>query len=244
MQLEGKGIIVTGSAVRVGRAISFELAKTGARLFCHYNSSKAEAIRLEEALREWGGEHYFYQSNLKDAASARALIKEAQKKLGSIDVLINNAAIFYKTPLGEVSEKDWDSFFSINLKVPFFLAQAAGMIMREQKNGKIVNIGDAGAESPFPAYLPYSMTKAGIVNMTRGLAKALAPDIQVNCINPGPVMLPETHSASERQFALDQTLLRREGSAEDIARTVRFVLEGTDFITGAVIPVDGGRQVR
>jgi len=244
LQLKEKGIIVTGSAVRVGRAICLELAKSGAHLFCHYNSSKDAANNLERDLGETGSVYFFYQSELSDATSARALVKKAQEQLGSIDVLINNAAIFYKTPLGEVSEQDWDAFFNINLKVPFFLAQEAGTIMREQQSGKIVNIGDAGAESPFPAYLPYSMTKAGIVNMTRGLAKALAPDIQVNCINPGPVMMPESHSASERQFALDQTLLKREGSAEDIAKTVRFVLEGTDFITGAVIPVDGGRQVR
>lgn len=244
MQLKGKGIIVTGSAVRLGRAICLELAQSGAHLFCHYHSSKDAANSLERALWKKGTVHFFYQADLSDTVSAHALVQKAYQQLGRIDVLINNAAIFYKTPLGTVTEKDWDAFFNINLKVPFFLAQEAGMKMREQKSGKIINIGDAGAESPFPAYLPYSITKAGIVNMTRGLAKALAPDIQVNCINPGPVMMPESHSEAERQFALDQTLLKREGSAEDIAKTVRFVLEGTDFITGAVIPVDGGRQVR
>ncbi len=244
MLLKGKGIIITGSAVRVGRAICLELAQSGAHLFCHYNSSKNAANSLERALSDIGSVHFFYQSGLNDAASAQALVEKARSELGRVDVLINNAAIFYKTPLGKVTEKDWNAFFDINLKVPFFLAQEAGKIMRKQRSGKIVNIGDAGAETPFPAYLPYSMTKAGIINMTRGLAKALAPDIQVNCINPGPVMMPDSHSDAERQFALDQTLLKREGSAEDIAKTVRFVLEGTDFITGAVIPVDGGRHVR
>lgn len=244
MQLKGKGIIVTGSAVRVGRAICLELAQSGAHLFCHYHSSKDAANSLERALWKTGAVHYFYQSDLNNTVSASAMIKKAHQQLGRIDVLINNAAIFYKTPFGKVTERDWDAFFNLNLKVPFFLAQEAGMLMQQQQSGKIVNIGDAGSESPFPAYLPYSMTKAGIVNMTRGLAKALAPDIQVNCINPGPVMMPEDLSESERQFALDQTLLKREGSAKDIAKMVRFVLEGTDFITGAVIPVDGGRHVR
>lgn len=244
MQLKGKGIAITGSAVRLGRAICLELVKTGAHLFCHYHSSKKEANSLERELWKSGSVHFFYQAELKDAASARALIKRAKEQLGRIDVLINNAAIFYKTPLGQVDEQDWESFFNLNLKVPFFLSQEAGLLMKEQKSGKIINIGDAGAERPFPAYLPYSMTKAGLVNMTKGLAKALAPEVQVNCINPGPVIMPESHSASEIKFALDQTLLKREGSAEDIARTVRFVLEGTDFMTGAIIPVDGGRQIR
>ncbi|MEJ2543186.1 MAG: SDR family oxidoreductase [Calditrichaceae bacterium] len=116
--------------------------------------------------------------------------------------------------------------------------------MLKQKSGKIINIADAGAETPFPAYLPYSITKAGIINMTKGLAKALAPNIQVNCVSPGPVMFPEDYSEKERQYSIEQTLLKREGSAEDIAKTIRFLLEGTDYITGAVIPVDGGRGIR
>lgn len=244
MDLKGKGIIITGSAVRLGRAICLELAHTGAILFCHYHSSKKAADALERKLWGTGAVHFFYRADLSRIEAAKQLVQKAYELLGRIDVLINNAAVFYKTPLGSVTEKDWDTVFNINLKAPFFLAQEASRRMQEQGGGKIINIGDAGAETPFPAYLPYSLTKAGITAMTRGLAKALAPQIQVNGINPGPVMMPEDVTEKERQYALEQTLLKREGAPGDIARTVRFLLEGSDFITGAVVPVDGGRQIR
>ena len=244
MNLKGKGIIVTGGVVRLGQAICLELAETGAHLFCHYHSSKQKADDLERELWTTGAVHFFHRADLSSLKAVRKLIQTAQEKLGRIDVLINNAAVFYKTPLGGVTEKDWDTFFDINLKAPFFLAQEASRYMLEQGEGKIINIGDAGAETPFPAYLPYSLTKAGITALTKGLAKALAPQIQVNCINPGPVMMPKDLSEEERRYALEQTLLKREGSADDIAKTVRFILEGSDYITGAVIPVDGGRQIR
>lgn len=244
MDLNGKGIIITGSAVRLGRAICLELATSGAHLFCHYHSSNQQAKELEKELKDSGVICYFYQADLSRVQNSRKLIREAHQQLGRIDVLINNAAVFYKTPFGKISEDDWDTFFTINLKNPFFLAQEASVYMAEQKVAKILNIGDAGAEHPFPAYLPYSISKSGVVAMTKGLAKALAPNIQVNCINPGPVMMPEDLTKEEKQYAIEQTLLKREGSAGDIARTVRFILEGSDYITGAIIPVDGGRQIR
>ena len=244
MNLKGKGIIITGSAVRIGRAICLELAEAGAHLFCHYHSSKQKANILEQELRATGTVHFFHRTDLSNLKAIGPLVRTAYHQLGRIDVLINNAAVFYKTPLGDVTEEDWDTFFNLNLKAPFFLAQEVSRYMQKQESGKIINIGDAGAENPYPAYLPYSLTKAGITAMTRGLAKALAPQIQVNCINPGPVLMPDYLTDEERTYALEQTLLKKEGSPEDIARTVRFILEGSDYITGAVIPVDGGRQIR
>ncbi len=244
MDLKGKVIIVTGGAVRLGRAICLELAQTGAHLFCHYHSSKRQADDLERDLWKTGAVHFFHRADLSRVEAVKQLVEKAQAQLGRIDVLINNAAVFYKTPLGSVTEKDWETFFNLNLKASFFLAQETSRYMQQQGSGKIINIGDAGAENPFPAYLPYSLTKAGITAMTRGLAKALAPQIQVNCINPGPIMMPEDLTEKERQYALEQTLLKKEGAPADIAKTVRFILEGSDYITGAVIPVDGGRQIR
>ncbi len=243
MHLQGKTIIITGAAVRLGRAIALELAGTGARLFCHYHASHKQAQTLERELRDLGSECHWYQADLTGMSQIKKLVDEAYVRMGRIDVLINNAAVFYKTPLGTVSEEDWDSFMNLNLKAPFFLAQEASRFMLKQGSGKIVNIADAGAVRMFPAYLPYSISKAGLVALTTGLAKALAPKIQVNCINPGPVLMPQDVSEQERAFALEQTLLKREGRPADIARTVRFVLEGTDYMTGAVIPVDGGRQI-
>jgi NAD(P)-dependent dehydrogenase (short-subunit alcohol dehydrogenase family) len=244
MHLSGKGVIITGSAVRLGNAISRELAGTGARLFCHYHSSRRQAHILEQELRNLGSVCHFFQADLTSISQIKKMIEQAYLKLGRIDVLINNAAVFYKTPLGQVSEAEWDSFMNLNLKAPFFLAQEASRFMQQQGGGKIVNIADAGAIRMFPGYLPYSVSKAGVVALTTGLAKALAPNIQVNCVNPGPVLMSEELSESERAFALEQTLLKREGHPDDIARTVRFILEGTDYMTGAVIPVDGGRQIR
>ncbi|MEJ2054715.1 MAG: SDR family oxidoreductase [Calditrichaceae bacterium] len=244
MQLKNKIVLITGGAVRVGRAISLELSKAGAVIFCQYHSSSDSAQSLKDEIEREGGRIQIFQSDLSIIKNIDHTVKAAVDAFGRIDVLVNNAALFYKTPLGEAKEKDWNTLHNLNLKAPFFLSQAVSRHMLKQKSGKIINIGDAGAETPFPAYLPYSITKAGIINMTKGLAKALAPHIQVNCINPGPVMFPEDYSREDKEYSINQTLLKREGSAEDIAATVRFLLEGSDFITGAIIPVDGGRQVR
>jgi pteridine reductase len=244
LQLKNKIVLITGGAVRVGRAISLDLSKAGAVIFCQYHSSGDSAQSLKDEIEREGGRIQIFQSDLSIIKNIDHTVKAAVDAFGRIDVLVNNAALFYKTPLGEAKEKDWNTLHNLNLKAPFFLSQAVSRHMLKQKSGKIINIGDAGAETPFPAYLPYSITKAGIINMTKGLAKALAPHIQVNCINPGPVMFPEDYSREDKEYSINQTLLKREGSAEDIAATVRFLLEGSDFITGAIIPVDGGRQVR
>ena len=244
MDLKNRIVLISGGAVRVGRAISLELSKAGATIFCQYYSSSDAARSLQEEIGKKGGKIHIFQSNLSTQNGIKQTVDEVIRVFGRVDILINNAALFFKTPLGKATEEDWDTLHNLNLKAPFFLSQTVSRYMLEQKSGKIINIADAGAETPFPAYLPYSISKAGIINLTKGLAKALAPEIQVNCINPGPVMFPEKYSEEERKFSVEQTLLKREGSAEDIAKTIRFLIEGSDYITGAVIPVDGGRHVR
>jgi len=244
LDLKNKIVLITGGAVRIGRVVSLELSKAGSTIFCQYFSSSESAQSLKNKIENKGGRIHIFQSDLSNQNGIKQTVDEVIRVFDRVDILINNAAVFFKTPLGKVTEQDWDSLHNLNLKAPFFLAQAVSQYMLKQKSGKIINIADAGAETPYPAYLPYSISKAGIINLTKGLAKALAPDIQVNCISPGPVMFPEDYSEEERRFSVEQTLLKREGSAEDIARTVRFLIEGSDYITGAVIPVDGGRQVR
>jgi len=244
LELNKKIILVTGGAVRLGRAISLELSQASASIFCQYKSSKTAAFELKKEIESRGNRIHTFQTDLSTLAGINRTVAEAIKIFGKIDVLINNAALFYKTPLITITEKDWNTFIDLNLKSAFFLTQEVSKHMLKQKSGKIINIGDAGALSPFPAYLPYSISKAGVIAMTKGLAKALAPDIQVNCVSPGPVMIPENYSEEERNFSISQTLLKREGSGEDIAKTVRFLLEGSDYITGANIPVDGGRHIR
>jgi len=244
MNLQDKIILVTGGAVRVGRAICAELASAGADLACHYHSGADAAKQLKEEIRNQGGRMQLFRGDLSKLETIRRLTGEVLEKFGRIDGLVNNAAVFYKTPLGEVTGREWDEFFNLNLRAVFFLSQEVGRIMLKQKEGAIINIGDAGALQPFPAYLPYSISKAGVVFLTRGLAKALAPHVRVNCVNPGPVMMPEAMSEKERRHAVEQTLLKRQGSARDVALAVRFLLEGGNYITGAVLPVDGGRHIK
>lgn len=244
MDISGKVILVTGGAVRIGRAICLELAGAGASIFCHYHSNREAALSLQQEIAALGGQCQIFSLDLSQSQSAAILINEVIQSYGRIDALINNAGLFYKTPFGSVTEEDWNAFHNLNLKSAFFLAQETGRLMQAQQSGKIINIADAAASTPFPSYLPYSISKAGVIAMTKGLAKALAPNVQVNCINPGPVMFPDDMAEKEKQQAIEQTLLKREGSAQDIARTVRFLLEGSDYITGAIIPVDGGREIR
>ena len=243
MELKNKSILITGGVVRVGRAITRELLSTGARLFCHYNSSHQEAKSLQKEAGNNAWNLHLIQGDLNSVGFAESLVEQVIEESGHIDALINNAAIFFKTPLGEVNEAEWDKLFQLNLKAPFFCAQKAGMYMKKQGWGKIVNIGDPSGENPWPSFIPYGLTKGGIISMTRGLAKALAPEVQVNCINPGPVMFPDDYSKENQERALKNTLLKKEGTAEDIAKTVRFIIEGSDYITGAIINVDGGRSI-
>ncbi len=244
MNLTQKIVLITGGAVRVGRAISKELALGGAVVCCQYFNSASEARQLKEEVQKNGGKLEVYPADLSKISSGKNLVEKIHREYGRIDVLVNNAALFFKTPFGTVSEEQWDTLLNLNLKAVFFLSQEVGRLMRNRKSGKIINIADSGALSPFPSYLPYSISKAGVVALTKGLAKALAPHVQVNCINPGPVLFPDEFPDNEKDFAIKQTLLNRAGTPDDIARTVRFLIEGTDYITGTCVAVDGGRHIR
>ncbi len=244
MELKGKVVLVTGGAVRIGRAIVKELVAHQATVCCHYHSSAMAAEQLKQEVEQAGGRIFLFQKDLFQASQAEELAEAVLTQLGRVDILINNAAVFFKTPLGTVEETDWDRLLNINLKSVFFLSQKIGLHMKTQQAGKIINIGDSGALRPFPSYIPYSISKAGILALTKGLAKALAPHVQVNCVNPGPVLMPSSMPETERQFAINQTLLKREGTARDIAQTVRFLIEDSDYITGTCINVDGGRAIR
>jgi pteridine reductase len=243
MNLKNRVVLITGGAVRVGRAICLELAHAGAIIFCHYHQSIKQAESLKDRIENKGGKIYLWQSDLNHISNVDILVNEVTRRCGKVDVLINNAALFYKTPLGSVGEDQWDRLFSLNLKAAFFCAQRAGATMKKQGWGKIINIGDTSGENPWPSYIPYGLTKSGIIAMTRGLAKALAPQVQVNCVNPGAVLFPDHYSKTEKKLSIRRTLLEREGRPEDIALAVRFLIEGSDYITGTVLTVDGGRSI-
>jgi pteridine reductase len=244
MQLRGKTVLITGAARRVGRQIAKTLAKRGALLVIHYHRSKKEALNVQEELANLGAEVFLVQADFSAKNTAKTVenfVRDVYKAVPRVDVLVNNAAIFYPTPFGKISEKDWDNFMTVNLKAPFFLSQAVGLRMLKQKSGKIINLLDWVGERPYADFLPYSISKAGLIAATKGLAKALAPHIQVAGVAPGPV-LPAVGGMSKKAMkkAAERPLLKRFGSPEDIAAAVQFLIEGTDFITGSMISVEGG----
>lgn len=244
MDPKGKVVLITGGAVRIGRAIALVLSKAGCRLLIHYRHSEKNAKELKKKIeRRYKNTVVLLQADLNSLEGVKALTDQATSQGKRVDILINNAAEFYRTPIGKISEKNWDQLLSVNLKAPFFLSQWLGRQMVRNKAGKIINIADISAFRPWKDYLPYSISKAGLVTLTQGLAKAFAPYVQVNAVAPGTILAPVTGwNAQQRRQTLDLIPLRRMGSPQDIARTVLFLIEN-DYMTGTVIPIDGGRQI-
>jgi pteridine reductase len=243
MELRGKVVLVTGGAVRVGSALVRAASARGADVVIHYRSSAAEAESLQAEIAGRGGRAATVAADLEQSEEVRTLARQAEAAFGRVDVLVNNAAIFPRRPFLEVSEGEWDRTLATNLKAPFLLAQALAPGMLDRGEGKIVNLADIAAFRPWPSYLPYSIAKAGIVALTQGLARALAPAVQVNAIAPGAILFPEEWNEERREKLLAQIPLGRAGDPQDIARAFLFLVEGSDYVTGAVIPVDGGRSV-
>jgi NAD(P)-dependent dehydrogenase (short-subunit alcohol dehydrogenase family) len=248
MKLEGRTAFITGASKRIGREIAMTLAKGGADILLHYHRSKEEAVRLKTKMEALGVRVFLLAADFSKRKEPfqrmiRHVVAEVYRKARRVDILVNNAAIFYPTPFGNITEKDWDDFLAVNLKVPFFLSQEIGKRMVKQKSGKIINLVDWSAFRPSTHYLPYAVSKAALIAATAGLAKALAPYVQVNSIAPGPILPFKGMTKKEKEAVLRKTLLKRFGDPRDIAETVRFLIEGTDFITGAFIPVDGGSLV-
>jgi NAD(P)-dependent dehydrogenase (short-subunit alcohol dehydrogenase family) len=243
MKIKDSVILITGSSDRVGKEIAFRLSSEGAKIIIHYNKNKEKAEETASEILSQGQTAKTIQGNLQYQKDWEKIKNEILNDFERIDVLINNAAIFYKTPLFTATESDWDSFINVNLKGVFLGSKIFGEIMFKQKGGKIINISDVAGETIWPDYIPYCVSKAGVFALTRGLAKALAPHVLVNCIAPGTVLLAEKYDQSEEQALIDSTPLQRVGTAEDMAATAAFLIEGSDFITGAVIKVDGGRSI-
>lgn len=242
MKLEGKVVLVTGAARRIGKAIALSVTGRGAKAAIHYNQSGDEAQQVVDEIGAQGGEAFSVQGDLRKAADCGRIVRECCERFGGIDVLINNASVFFKTPLFQVGEKEWDTTLDANLKGGFFCAQAAAKEMQKQ-GGKIINIADWSGIRPYTNYLPYCISKAGVIAMTKGLARTLAPKIEVNAIAPGPVLPPEDFDETEKEAIIRHTPLRRFGAPDDIVNAVLFLLEGTNFMTGSTIIIDGGRLI-
>jgi pteridine reductase len=212
------------------------------RVGVHYAGSEKGARETAEQIVAMGSDARTLPGDLTDPATGPRLVEHVHKVFGSFDVLVNSAAVMLRTPVGEVLVEDWDAMFALNLRAPFFLCQAAARAMRDT-GGAIVNIADLAAFETWRGYIPHSITKAGIVQMTRALAHALAPRIRVNAIAPGPVLLPEGWTQEQADKLIATTPLGRLGSPDDVAQAVLYLLSA-DYVTGETIIVDGGRHIR
>jgi pteridine reductase len=242
MELRDRVALVTGGGIRVGRALALALASQGARVAVHYNASADDARAVARSIEESGGQARTFAADLTSPAAPESLVDDVVRAFGRLDILVNSAAVMRRTPFGEVDTAGWDDIVALNLRAPFFLAQAAAPHLRSAK-GAIVNIADLAAFETWPAYIPHGLTKSGIVHMTKSLARVLAPDVRVNAIAPGTVLLPDDWSEKDAEHLNATTPLRREGTPDDVAHALLFLLEA-DYITGETIIVDGGRSVR
>ena len=244
--MQGKVILVTGGARRVGVATCRRLHSQGASLVVHYRASQSEARALQTELDQVRpGSVALVQADLLETANLPHLIDETVSHFGRLDALVNNASSFFPTPLGEITEDGWEDLIGSNLKAPLFLSQAAAPQLKRQR-GCIVNIVDIHSEWPLQRYVVYNAAKGGLASLTRSLAVELAPEVRVNGISPGPILWPEAGEwmdEASRQHIIGRTLLKRTGEPDDIARTVSFLIADAPYITGQIIAVDGGRSV-
>jgi pteridine reductase len=242
--LQGQVVLITGGARRIGAEIARTLHAEGANVFIHYRTSAAAAIALADEFNKLRAHSAaIHAAHLLTPDAPDKLVAAALLEFGRLDILINNASSFYPTPLGSITEPQWDDLMGSNLKAPLFLSQAALPSLRAQR-GLIINMIDIHALRPLKAHPVYSAAKAGLAMLTRSLARELGPEIRVNGIAPGPVLWPEgdMEDALKREI-IDKTALKRHGTPQDVAKTALFLAKDAPYITGQIIAVDGGRSI-
>ncbi len=242
-KLSGRTALVTGAAKRLGAATARALHAEGMNLLLHYNKSEAEATALAAELNALRPDSAaIAQADLGNTQGLESLVKAALQWDG-LDVLVNNASSFRPTPVGAITEDDWDDLVGSNLKAPLFLAQAAAVHLKKN-HGSIVNMIDIHAYRPLREHTVYCAAKAGLVMLTLSLAKELGPEIRVNGVAPGPVLWPEAPmDAATKKSILEATALKRKGSPEDVAGAILYLVRDADYVTGQILAVDGGRSI-
>lgn len=243
MRLAGAAALVTGAGRRIGQAIAIGLAHAGCDVAVHYHGSARGAEETASAIRAAGRRAELLPADLSDAAAARNLADQAARALKRLDVVVNSAAIMVQQSVESVTPESWDATLDLNLRSMFFVSQGAIPHLRRSK-GKIVNIADLAGLEPWPTYLPHCVSKAGVIMLTKALARALAPDIAVNAVAPGAVLLPEDWDDKSREHIRETTPLERIGTPADVVAAVRFLLADTDYATGTILVIDGGRLIR
>jgi len=243
--LSGKVVLVTGGAKRVGAAIARRLHREGANVMLHYRGSEREANALRAELSAARADSVaLVKADLLDIAELSEIVRNTLERFGRVDALVNNAAAFFPTPVGEMTQANWESLIGANLRAPLFLSQAAAPHLKKT-GGVIVNITDIHAERPLKNYVIYSVAKAGLEGLTRSLARELAPEVRVNGVAPGAILWPEDGSWDDlmRQRIVSHTLMKRTGDPDDVARAVYYLIAEAPYVTGQIIAVDGGRSV-
>ncbi|GAC1685444.1 MAG: SDR family oxidoreductase [Candidatus Acidiferrum sp.] len=238
-RLAGRVALITGAAKRLGRAIALRLAEDGADVVVHYHESQAEAHNVVSQIESLGRRAVAISADLGKISAIKQLFADTEKQFGRLDVLINSAANFLQTDFASTTEEIWDASVDTNLKAPFFCSQAAAPSLKKSGKGVIINFADTGGIIGWPEFLPHSVSKAGVILLTKGLAKALAPEIRVNAIAPGTISMLGDPPSWETDF-IRRAPLRRTGTPADITDAVLFLIHA-EFITGQVLVVDGGR---
>lgn len=243
MHLAGRVALVTGAGRRLGRAIAAGLSARGARVAIHYNATGDGAESLRDEIRAAGGEAECFAADLRDAEQARGLPDRVAGTFGGLDVVVNSAAIMRRLRLEETTPDAWNEIFDLNLRALFFIAQGAAPHLRAAR-GRVVNIADLAGLEPWPAYAAHSVSKAGVVMLTEVLARELAPEVTVNAVAPGAVLVPDDYDAAQRESLARTTPLGRLGTPSDVVEAVIYLVERGDYVTGQTLVVDGGRRIR
>jgi len=243
MELRGRVALVTGAGRRLGQAMARALAGRGMAIAIHYHASADGARALRGEVTAAGGRAECFAADLSDAEAARALPARVVGEFGRLDVLVNSAAVMHRLGFEETTPEQYDAILGLNLRSVFFCTQGAAPALRAAR-GKVVNLADLAGLEPWPGFAAHSVSKAGVVMLTRVLARSLAPEVTVNAIAPGAVLVPEDYSAEERERLAQAAPLGRLGSPGDVVAALLYLLEGGDFVTGEVLTVDGGRLLR
>lgn len=238
MNIAGKHALITGASKRIGRAIADRLLAEGANISAHYFTSEKTALEFQQSAAP---RVQVFQADLRDTTAAAQLCQRAKRAFGPVDILVNSASVYYPTPADTCTESEWDDLMACNLKALFFLAQAVHAAQPD-RGGVILNLVDVYAERALSGYAPYTATKAGLLQLTRSLAKEWAPAWRVNAVSPGPILFPEHYSDERKQKSIERTLLKRQGQPEDIAAACGFLIEN-EYMTGSNLAVDGGRHL-